>query len=259
MSSFYKPIHQWNLCHILPLKCSPFLHEILDSPYLPLALFWERISLCCCVGALVVWPNQFNTGRLTKLTRRNFLWNGGLVTWQSCRRWRRKWTACGTPFLKRVQSRKSRRYGNGLRISQDSKERGERVLDHGQIKLPDFSSEIQSVVNRRGGLFSKAPKNCCDEKLNLKIVGTCSNLIVKIHYSIDLHHKVIWLAHRQRFFVLIVCPVCTGHGRIRNSFDIKVCQNCGGFGLIRNEGKTFDRKGKPISTPFQVDSRVVED
>ena len=98
MSRFYRPIHQWNLCHIFPLKCSPFLHEILGSPYLPFALFWERISLCCCVGTLVVGLNRFNTGRLTKLTRRNFLWNGRLVTWQSCRRWRRKWTACGTPF-----------------------------------------------------------------------------------------------------------------------------------------------------------------
>ena len=77
---------------------------------------------------------------------------------------------CGTPFLKRVQSQKSGRYGNGSRISQDSKERGERVLDYGQIKLSDLSSEIQSVANYRAGLFSNALKNCCDKKLNLKIV-----------------------------------------------------------------------------------------
>ena len=73
MSRFYKPIHQWNLGYILSLKYSPFLHEILDSPYLPLAHFLGRIFLCCCVGALLVGLNQFNTGRLTKLTRRNSL------------------------------------------------------------------------------------------------------------------------------------------------------------------------------------------
>jgi hypothetical protein len=64
------------------------------------------------------------------------------------------------------------------------KEQGEGVLDHGQIKLLDFSSEIQSVANYREGLFSKALKNWGNKKPNLKIVGTYSNLIIKIHYSL---------------------------------------------------------------------------
>ena len=54
-------------------KYSPFLHEILDSPYLPPVLILDRIVLCCCVGALLVGLNQFNTGRLTQLTRRAIL------------------------------------------------------------------------------------------------------------------------------------------------------------------------------------------
>jgi hypothetical protein len=73
MSRFFRPIHQWNLGHILSLKYSPSLHEILDSPYLPLVLFLDRIFLCCRVGALLVGLNQFNTGRFTELTRRAIL------------------------------------------------------------------------------------------------------------------------------------------------------------------------------------------
>ncbi len=59
---------------------------------------------------------------------------------------------------------------------------------------------------------------------------------------------------------MVFCPLCNGKGKLpKNPDEFDVCRRCGGFGLIRKEGKTFDRKGKPISTPFQVDSRVVEE
>ncbi len=56
---------------------------------------------------------------------------------------------------------------------------------------------------------------------------------------------------------MMVCSVCAGHGRIRNPDEVKTCQNSGGFGFVRKEGKTFE--GKLIATPFQADSRVVEE
>jgi len=46
---------------------------------------------------------------------------------------------------------------------------------------------------------------------------------------------------------MMVCPTCDGHGRTRYSNDVRVCQNCGGFGFIKKEGKSFDRRGKPVS------------
>ncbi len=63
MSRFYKPIHQWNLCHILPLKCSPFLHEILDSPYLPVLPTF--INMNAGPGKLYVPRTIGGDGRVT--------------------------------------------------------------------------------------------------------------------------------------------------------------------------------------------------
>ena len=57
---------------------------------------------------------------------------------------------------------------------------------------------------------------------------------------------------------MVICPYCNSHGYIQNP-ERQCCPKCGGFGFIRKEGKTFDRKGKPISTPFQADSKVVEE
>ena len=36
------------------------------------------------------------------------------------------------------------------------------------------------MANYKEDFFSKALKNCCDKKLNLKIVGIYSNLIIKM-------------------------------------------------------------------------------
>ncbi len=57
---------------------------------------------------------------------------------------------------------------------------------------------------------------------------------------------------------MMVCPVCAGHGRIRNPDNVKACHNCGGFGSIRKEENTLNQKGNPITTPLQADSKVVE-